>query len=39
MDTAEVNAEDFAAEEGYDVTPTKEKKAAQKANRAPKADR
>lgn len=30
---------DFAAEEGYDVTPTKEKKAAQKATRAPKADR
>jgi RNA polymerase sigma-70 factor (ECF subfamily) len=30
---------DFAAEEGYDVTPTKEKKAAQKANRAPKAKR
>ncbi len=30
---------DFAAEEGYDVTPTKEKKAAEKATRAPKADR
>ena len=30
---------DFAAEEGYDVTPTKEKKAAEKASRAPKADR
>ncbi len=29
----------FAAEEGYDVTPTKEKKAAEKATRAPKADR
>jgi len=30
---------DFAAEEGYDVTPTKEKKAAEKATRATKADR
>ena len=29
---------EFAAEEGYDVTPTKEKKAAEKATREPKAE-